>query len=413
MQKTRSPNNLESNKATLKLKKLNAKEFKEDKIGNSNIIKDFYKNNHLVNYGYDVDQMELVNFEKVIFRHPPVSYTSKTNYLLPLVNQKNSALKYSKTDDIYKDKDNLLDKEEVNVNKNFKSYGVQNPLLMIKNNFCEEVEIKTEDTNSDDFCEDNDFIIDRSLFYLIVSLKDKHGNVISKNSIKSEVTEAKTFNLEPFIISLNTSGQRDIGSLLLEKVVDHIYSSKPLNLINQKCLKIYPCLEDETVEDPYSNLDFASLDKFFRKLYKKFNIDFSTILIAFLYLERVNDIPEFKLTFRNFKRIFLGCLINAYKYNQSEDIIIHKYKKTANSNKSFYRKLADFINIEPSSLNQICEVVLISLLKFDLYFSKNDYRAFSFFAINKALQKHEGLKEIKDKIINKTISLQKDKSLCK
>ena len=110
------------------------------------------------------------------------------------------------------------------------------------------------------------------------------------------------------------------------------------------------------------NIPQISIKDYLERLCRYSKINFSTVILILVYIDRLCNMHKFKLTYFNIHKLILGAMIIAIKYNEDE-IFTTK----------FYSKLGGV------SKTEICflEYNFISLIDFKLYVSEDLFKKYN------------------------------------
>lgn len=350
-----------------------------------NIIREFYNNvkyNNPKSY-YDLIEIEeglQFDFEKINVVGEYKIYSKKMCVGPEMIQKYPSSSTASTLSLINKD----IDDDNISPLEKKKS-----DLLILNKDEPEEVYIKTEESSfyDDETNEDstqgftqNTTIIDPNVYYLIFARFNSTSNNIDVKFVDNEVEKAKKKNLKPLIVSLNNTAQRDMGISLLMNILKKI---APLKNLDKK--------QNEDFRENFKK----KIVKFFKTLYKKFELDLVTIIGSFCYLSKlVNILNDVVLNYNNIKSVLIACLAISYKVNQEkitkDKDNIYKYSIT--------KKLADFSKITLHSLNKLLDDIS-EILSYKLFVDPKTYKAFTSFALNCCFDDNNKLEPLKNYIL--------------
>lgn len=200
------------------------------------------------------------------------------------------------------------------------------------------------------------------LIQLVCSLTDDKGNQQCSKFYTDEINEAKLNNKIPITFYLKPSGQRDIADILFEEMESFIKENEKIPIKNSKYLKDFD-------DDLIYQLNYKkNVIDFYRKLYKKLKIQFSTIISSFILLDRIIQSNKIILTYSNIFSLYGISLNLAYNYNEDKVITNSCFCALLNKdNKAFVK-----------NRNKVLDEVLC----WKLHVSTNEYTSFIFWPLS-------------------------------
>lgn len=291
------------------------------------------------------------------------------------VKNTNSNHKKFKEEDFKSKKENARIAEKVNVDFTNFIVGFESEFQTVdrtKN----KVKNKQETNNEEIFEIEKNKV---SLVMVLVKNSDISG-VLNKNYVKRIVTNAYKQNKNPVYVILEPSNQYEIGINLLSKVLIYVkdislsIKNEDKNKINDynKSTEFYT---QDTNNIPkyrsiftsgYQNTSSEEFDKlmidYFSKIFKSLEIEFSTIIISFIYLDKILHNNKNLLEINFIKRLLVGCLYLATIYNEDRKDATLKFCKK--------------LRYEPRVIQEISETILFDFLNLKMSISDNEFDSY-------------------------------------
>lgn len=215
---------------------------------------------------------------------------------------------------------------------------------------------------------------------LIVARRDDQGQLVDKDYVKKEINRAVQKGKNPFIVGLTSSGQRDVGNSLFSFLYSYLETTTKCSLEDTKTIKgsenfisnsfaeksNMESTKDNTIGDK-KDFDFENFVNYFRNLFKKAEIEITTIVITFIYLNRVIKSRKMPIGMFNIKRVFISCFQLAYSFN--EDV---RYSNSC---------LAEALKINLTLLMRNSAFIAEHILDWKLNVTKKEYNKFIFYPL--------------------------------
>lgn len=225
-------------------------------------------------------------------------------------------------------------------------------------------------------------------YELFLIRKDSENVILERKSYyQVEIEEIKKAGKSPLIIAANPKGQRDIGSAMFEVFQKYLlYNSQNEDLEHTNYpIFDYAYIETEwektwKTEKNFKKCNNEYLDEisiYLKKLFKKADIELSTIIIAYIYLDRIYCSKKIPVTINNFLNLIITCLYISYVYNEDEIY-----------NQSLFSKL---MKIDSLYLVHLSNILMNDILGWNLYVSPLEFRSYTNFPLMKYISKNQKL----------------------
>lgn len=204
--------------------------------------------------------------------------------------------------------------------------------------------------------------IDNNNIILICARKDANGNIIDNDYIGKEVRRVKKRNKQPVVIGLTLSGQRDLICILFENLQRFLDANKS----STKKFKKFTMFNSPAISKD-KDFDFENFCSFFRIAFKCFEMELSTMVFSFIYLDRALATKKIVLTYKNIELLYMTCLNLAYNFN--EDVRFSD---------KYYAK---FLKLDLMFLQALKNIFLEEFLDWRLLVSNKEYKAYLSFPL--------------------------------